>query len=121
METNERFARIATASQEVLERIDAILEGRDLRPEPEKKPNFRLLSVAEACEMLNMKYPTFHRAMKAGCFDLVTATGKTLIRQESVEEFAAGLRKPSQKALEARQERAARMREEYRSRTAAVV
>ena len=104
MDTNARFARIATATPEILERIDAILEGKEPFKEPQK-PNNRLLTVAEACWELNMKYPTFHRAMQAGCFDVVTATGKTLIRELSVHEFAAGLRHPSQEGLAARAEK----------------
>lgn len=104
MDTNGRFARIATATPEILERIDAILEGKEPFKEPQK-PNSRLLTVAEACRELNMKYPTFHRAMQAGCFDVVTATGKALIRESSVHEFAAGLRHPSQEGLAARAEK----------------
>lgn len=120
MEANERFLRIATASQETLDRIDEILEGR-LPAAVSEKPNYRLLSVGEACRELNMKYPTFRRAVKAGCFDVVTATGKTLIREESVREFAAGRRNPSQKSVTARRNRAACLREEYRRTHCGVV
>lgn len=55
MDTNARFARIATATPEILERIDAILEGKEPFKEPQK-PNNRLLTVAEACRELNMKF-----------------------------------------------------------------
>ena len=48
MDTNARFARIATATPEILERIDAILEGKEPSRDPQK-PNNRLLTVAGAC------------------------------------------------------------------------
>lgn len=114
METNERFARIATASSDVLKRIDAILLGKEPAGDLPQSHNLRLLTVTEACKMLNMKYPTFYRSMKAGCFDIVTATGKTLIREESVIEFSMGRRGPSEEAILKREERARGLREEYK-------
>ena len=113
MDTNERFARIATASSDVLKRIDAILLGKEPPGDRPQSHNLRLLTVTEACKMLNMKYPTFYRAMKAGCFDIVKATGKTLIREESVIEFSMGHRGPSEEAILKREERARGLREEY--------
>ena len=114
MDANERFARIATASGDILKRIDAILLGKEPAGDLPQSHNLRLLTVTEACKMLNMKYPTFHRAMKAGCFDIVTATGKTLVREESVIEFSMGRRGPSQEAILKREERARGLREEYK-------
>ena len=116
MDANERFARIATASSDVLKRIDAILLGKEPAGDLPQSHNLRLLTVTEACKMLNMKYPTFYRSMKAGCFDIVKATGKTLIREESVIEFSMGRRGPSEEAILKREERARGLREEYRMR-----
>jgi len=104
METNERFARIAAASPDVLKKIDDILEGKvpfslDLSQE------CRLVTIAEACRLLGMKYATFHRAMQDGCFDVVPATGKNLIKESSVREFAQGKRGPSAEGLARRAER----------------
>lgn len=77
--------------------------------------NCRLLTVGEACKMLNLPYHTFHRVMVAECFDVVMATGKTLVTEQSVVEFSQGLRQPSEASVVARRERAERMRAEYRN------
>ena len=111
MEANERFRLVATATPEVLALIDEVLEGKALPKRTEvEAPNCRLISVADACRMLNMTYPTFHRAMQEGCFDVVHATGKTWIKELSVIEFADGKRKPSAEGLAARAERNRRRR-----------
>ena len=113
METNERFARIATASPEVLKQIDEILEGKSPADSNQKK-DCRLVTIAEACRMLGMKYPTFHRAMQEGCFDVVDATGKNLIKESSVIEFSLGKRRPTVEGLARRAERNRRRRESRR-------
>lgn len=106
MEINERFERIARATPDILSKIDDILEGRDRQPEKsDLSSDCKLLSIAESCRVLGLKYPTFHRAMQAGCFDTVTATGRTMIKESSLREYAAGLRKPSSKYLAARAEK----------------
>ena len=107
MDTNERFARIATASPEILKQIDGILEDKTT-PKPEK--DCRLITIMEACRMLGMKYPTFHRAVQEGCFDVVSATGKNLIKESSVVEFSLGKRGPTEAGLALRAERNRRRR-----------
>ena len=105
MEVNERFKMIAEASPEILKRIDEILEGKAPaldNPEPE---DYKLLSVTEATRRLGLTYATFHRMQQAGCFDTVTATGKTWVKESSVREFALGKRQPSKEYLAARAER----------------
>lgn len=113
MTTDERLMKLLAASPETLKTIDDILEGRmhARAEEASEPPNCRLITVTDACRMLNMKYPTFHRAMQAECFDVVNATGKSLIREESVIAFARGERQPSDAAVEARRSRAASRRE----------
>jgi len=106
METNERFARIATASPETLALIDDVLEGRLKQQKASGiSADCRLVTIAEGCRTLGLKYPTFHRLMQAGCFDVVSATGKAMIRESSLHEYAAGLRKPSAEYLAEKEER----------------
>lgn len=104
MDVNKRFAMIAQASPEVLERIDAILEG-GLECIAAKEEDCRLITISEACRMLGLEYPSFHRRMKEGCFDVVDASGRAMIRRQSVIEYSKGLRKPTPEALEAREQR----------------
>jgi len=106
METNKRFEKIATASPETLALIDDVLEGRIKQPrKADLSTDCRLVTIAESCRMLGLKYPTFHRLMQAGCFDVVSATGKAMIRESSLHEYAAGLRKPSAEYLAEKEER----------------
>jgi len=104
METNERFARIAAASPDVLKKIDDILEGK-VPLSQDLSQECRLITITAACRLLGMKYHTFRRAMKDGCFDVVSATGKNLIKESSVREFAQGKRGPSAEGLARREER----------------
>ena len=105
METNERFKMIAEATPEVLMRIDAILERRFPAHDNPEPADCKLLSVTEAARRLGLTYATFHRMQQAGCFDTVTATGKTWVKESSVREFALGKRQPSTEYLAARAER----------------
>ena len=110
MEDKERFVRIATASPEVLKRIDEILEGKVSPRDTPEPPDCKLISVTEAARRLGLTYATFHRMQQAGCFDIVTATGKTWIKESSVREFALGKRNPSEEYLVSRAARNRRRR-----------
>ena len=110
MEDKERFVRIATASSEVLKRIDEILEGKAPPRDTPETPDYKLISVMEVARRLGLTYATFHRMQQAGCFDIVTATGQTWIKESSVLEFALGKRNPSEEYLDAQAERNRRRR-----------
>ena len=113
MTMNERLVALAQASEEVLQRIDAVLEGCTESGPSVQEVNNRLLTVTEACRYLNMGYPKFYRVMQDGLVDVVDATGRRLVREQSLVEFAQGRRHPSQEVLERRKVRNAKRREEY--------
>ena len=113
MTMNERLVALAQASEEVLQRIDAVLEGHTEAGPSAQEVNNRLLTVMEACRYLNMGYPKFYRVMQDGLVDVVDATGRRLVREQSLVEFAQGLRHPSQEVLERRKVRNAKRCEEY--------
>lgn len=116
MEFQTRMELLLKASPETLARIDDILEGKDL-PQA-KAEHTRLLSIAEAREFLGWSYPKVRRAIADGLLDVVTATGRRLVREESLYELASGHRQPSAEVLARRAERNAARREEYRRRKA---
>lgn len=76
--------------------------------------NNRLLTITEACLYLNTNYPKFRRIMNDGLVDVVDATGRRMVREQSVIDFSKGLRKPSAAVLERREARNAARREAYR-------
>lgn len=109
----ERIKKVIDAPDEVLAKIDAILEGRD--EQGGKKPeNVRLLTIMEAARMLGIRYSKIYRMMGDGLLDVVDATGRRMIRESSVIEFSKGERHPSKDVLERREARNAARREEYR-------
>lgn len=113
MSDSERMKAILDASADVLERIDAILEGRDriVQTEPE---NNRLMTVMDAARYLSISYPKIYRIMRDGLLDVVDATGRRMVREQSVIDFSKGFRTPSSEVLKRREERNAARREEYR-------
>ena len=113
MEYNQRLMALAQASDDVLARVDAVLEGRD-RPVPDKAENNRLMTVMDAARYLSIGYPKIYRIMRDGLLDVVDATGRRMVREQSVIEFSKGLRKPSGEVLAWREARNAARREEYR-------
>ena len=112
MDFQTRMEKLLKASPEMLEKIDEILEGKDF-PQAERK-HMRLLTIAEACAFLGWSYPKLRRAIADGLLDVVTATGRRLVREESLYELASGRRQPSAEVLARRAERNAARREEYR-------
>lgn len=116
MEFQTRMELLLKASPETLARIDEILERKDL-PQA-KAEHTRLVSIAEARGFLGWSYPKLRRAIADGLLDVVTATGRRLIKEESLYELASGHRQPSAEVLARREARNAARREEYRRRKA---
>ena len=116
MDFQTRMELLLKASPETLARIDDILERKDL-PQA-KAEHTKLLSIAEARGFLGWSYPKVRRAIADGLLDVVTATGRRLIKEESLYELASGRRQPSTEVLARRAERNAARREEYRRRKA---
>lgn len=116
MDFQSRMEMLLKASPETLARIDDILERKDL-PQA-KSEHTRLVSIAEARGFLGWSYPKLRRAIADGLLDVVTATGRRLIKEESLYELASGRRQPSAEVLARRAERNAARREEYRRRKA---
>ena len=114
MDFQTRMEMLLKATPETLARIDEILEGKDILQS--KVEHTRLLSIAEACGFLGWSYPKLRRAIADGLLDVVTATGRRLVREESLYELASGRRQPSAEVLARRAERNAARREEYRRR-----
>lgn len=104
---------LAQASDDVLARVDAVLEGRD-RSVLTGPENNRLMTVMDAARYLSISYPKIYRIMRDGLLDIVDATGRRMVREQSVIEFSKGLRKPSSEVLARRAARNAARREEYR-------
>lgn len=111
MEFQARMEKLLKASPEALEKIDAILDGRNI---PQVREHMRLVTIAEARAFLGWSYPRMRRAMVDGLVDVVTATGRRLVKEESLYELANGLRQPSAEVLARREARNAARREEYR-------
>lgn len=111
MEFQARMEKLLKASPEALEMIDAILDGRNI---PQAREHTRLVTIAEARAFLGWSYPRMRRAMVDGLVDVVTATGRRLVKEESLYELANGLRQPSAEVLARREARNAARREEYR-------
>ena len=111
MEFQARMEKLLKASPEALEMIDAILDGGNI---PQAKEHMRLMTIAEARAFLGWSYPKMRRAMVDGLVDVVTATGRRLVKEESLYELANGLRQPSAEVLARREARNAARREEYR-------
>ena len=112
MDFQTRMEKLLKASPEMLEKIDGILEGKSC-PQTEGE-HMRLMTIAEARAFLGWSYPKVRRAIADGLLDVVTATGRRLIREESLYELASGRRQPSAEVLARRAERNAARREEYR-------
>jgi len=112
MDFQARMAAMLAASPEVLEKIDAILEGRD--NSQSQTQHTRLLRIGEGCRFLGWSYSKMKRAIEDGLVDVADATGARLIREESLYELAEGRRKPSAEVLARREARNAARREAYR-------
>ena len=63
MTVNERYKRIADAPREVLERVDLVLNGRDVAPVDDELKN-RTITAMEAAKRLGVSRPTVYRMVK---------------------------------------------------------
>ena len=109
----ERVAKIFHATEDVLDKVDAILEGRDAQG-CSLSGNVRLLTITEAARLLGIRYSRIYRIIGDGLLDVVDATGRRMVRESSVIEYSKGLRRPSPEVLARRAARNAARREEYR-------
>ena len=114
MDFQTRMEKLLKASPETLEKIDKILEGKDMSHESTR--HTRLMTIGESREFLGWSYAKVRRAIADGLLDVVEATGRRLVKEESLYELANGLRQPSDEVLARRAERNAARREEYRRR-----
>lgn len=115
MELQTRMEKLLKASPEALEMIDAILDGRNVL---QAKEHTRLMTIAEARAFLGWSYPKIRRAIADGLLDVVDATGRRLVKEESLYELTNGTRQPPAEVLARRAARNAARREEYRRRKA---
>ena len=114
MDFQTRMEKLLKASSETLEKIDKILEGKDMSCESAR--HTRLMTIGESREFLGWSYAKVRRAIADGLLDVVEATGRRLVKEESLYELTNGLRQPSDEVLARRAERNAARREEYRRR-----
>ena len=115
MDFQTRMERLLKASPEALEMIDAILDGRN---RSQGNEHTRLMTMAEARAVLGWSYSRLRRAIVDGLVDVTTATGRRLVKEESLYELASGRRQPSAEVIARREARNAARREEYRHRKA---
>jgi len=81
MEFQARMEKLLKASPEALEKIDAILDGRNI---PQAREHTRLVTIAEARAFLGWSYPRMRRAMADGlvaCHLLAGLGGDQLLHQ----------------------------------------
>lgn len=111
MDITTRMDKILHASPEVLAMIDAILEGKS---ETKPQGHTRLLTMKESRTLLGWTYSKLRRAVGDGLLDVVDATGRRLVKEQSLYELANGIRQPSPEVVARRAKRNAARREEYR-------
>lgn len=114
MDFQTRMEKLLKATPEILAKVDAILEGKDMSRESTR--HTRLMTIGEARGFLGWSYAKVRRAIADGLLDVVEATGRRLVKEESLYELTNGLRQPSEEVLARRAERNAARREEYRRR-----
>ena len=82
MTTNERFIAIARAGRSVLEKIDAVLEGRDTE--------IRTCTYSEAADRIGVSRPTVYKLVKTGKIRTVDICGGRRIIVSSLEDLVLG-------------------------------
>lgn len=115
MDFQSLMEKLLKASPEQLERIEAVLDGKIL---PQAKEHTRLMTISEARSFLGWSYAKVRRAIADGLIDVVTATGRRLVKEASLHELSSGRRQPPAEVLARREARNAARREEYRRRKA---
>ena len=114
MDFQTRMGLLLKAAPETLEKIDEILEGKSILCTNDA--HTKLMTIAESRAFLGWSYSKIRRAIADGLLDIVEATGRRLVKEESLYELASGRRHPSEEVLSRREKRNAARREEYRRR-----
>ena len=89
MSTNERLLKLATATPQVLAKVDAILNGTDTTTRAPDK-DCRLVTYTQAAKMMKVSRPTVYRLAKCGRLDVVPLNGVNRIRLQSVIDCVNG-------------------------------
>lgn len=97
MNDKDRFQKLLTASPEVLEKVDSVLEGR-AQPLSENI-NLMTLTLLEAAKRIGVSRPTIYRLVKRGELETVLIGGLERVRLESLINLAT--KKSSKSALQA--------------------
>ena len=92
MNVNERLLKMATASADVLARVDHVLLGTDGGTIGKQDEDTRLITITEAARRLNLSRPTVYRLTKLGRLDVVPLEGVNRVRLQSVVDYANGRR-----------------------------
>lgn len=87
----KRIDKVLTASAPRLHMVDQVLRGLFDQKDSTHR-NFRLVNGNDAAKMLNLSISTIIRLKKSGVLDVVNTPKGSLIREESVIEFALGKR-----------------------------
>jgi len=85
LNANDRLIKLATASQSVLARIDAILCGEDTTS-GKQDTDCRTITFSEAARRMGLSRPTVYRLAKAGRLHTVPLNGVSRILLSSVVE-----------------------------------
>ena len=83
MTINERLLKLATATPQVLAKVDAALNGIDARNRT-TDADVRLVTYSEAARMMRLSRPTIYRLAKCGRLEVVPLNGVNRIRLQSV-------------------------------------
>lgn len=95
MEEIERIRLIMAASKELLDRIDAILEGRDLvQGQGQGQKSAKLLNYLQAAKMTGMCRSTVARMVYDGRLPVVEIRkGKKRIPEQAILDFIQGAKR----------------------------
>lgn len=119
----ELIERILDFNSAELEILKLALENTSGRQTPSsalaQNANTKLLTITDACRLLNVNYSKMYRIMRDGLLDIIDATGKRMIREESLIEYSMGQRQPSPEVLARREAQNALRRRQYAQRKGA--
>ena len=87
MDNNERIIAFLRASEDLLKKIDAILDGSD-RPSVKEDAVTKLITQKEAARRLGISTTTVWRLIKEGTLLTVTQRGKQRVRLDSLLRYA---------------------------------
>lgn len=96
MTQNERMMKMLTANAATLAKVDAVLNGMDVKGAARAEADCRLVTFTEAAARLNLSRPTIYNLVKAGRLESVPihaepGSGKgSRIPLSSVVAFAEG-------------------------------